>query len=178
MHFQEARIFRRVKADDIAEVAGVSCSTISAWQQGSREPNPAQKRVVAAALAMDPRQITYGPPPGGFTRRNIHPSKMRTLDEVAKLAANEAPTPGPAAKTKTRRLAAKAAARDEAEATEVPLIKGRIEPNGQLGITGGTFEVVSGPAPEAFDSSTWSVIRRMIETIGVDEAIRRLMLAR
>jgi transcriptional regulator with XRE-family HTH domain len=168
MHFQEARIFRRVRADDIAEVAGVSCSTISAWQQGSREPNPAQKRVVAAALAMDPRQITYGPPPGGFTRRNIHPSKTRTLAEVAKLAASEATTPGPAAKTRMRRIAA------EAQATPPPL-----EENGHAPVPlPGGYTLLAGGPPEAFDSSTWSVIRRMIETIGVDEAIRRLMLAR
>jgi hypothetical protein len=85
--------------------------------------------------------------------------------------------PGLVAKMKTRRLAA--------EAEIASNIKAQVAPNGMAMVPiAGMTEIVRGKsdpnltqAPEAFDSSTWSVIRRMIETIGVDEAIRRLMLA-
>jgi transcriptional regulator with XRE-family HTH domain len=173
MHLQEARISRRVRVDDLAEAVGVSNSTISRWQKGDQVPAIEQKRKIAGALGLDMRSISYGVPTNGFHRRNIHPSKSRTLADVAAEAEVETVPAMPDtmagvrvknAKQATDRVRAELASENGRIPHEADVVMGKSDPN----LT---------HAPEAFDSSTWSVIRRMIETIGADEAIRRLMKA-
>lgn len=122
MHIQEARLFRRIKVKDLAKVVGVSMSTVSSWQKGEREPNPAQKKIVAQSLGMD---VTYGPPVGNYTRRNIRASKARTPSEVARIILAE---------------------------------------NG-----------AGAPAPVEVEVDVWMVIQEIIQVIGIQEAIRRLV---
>jgi transcriptional regulator with XRE-family HTH domain len=175
MHIQDARLAKQVTTKALAEAVGCGETMITNWQTGRKIPTTDQKRAVAAALGMDTRSIGYGEPPGGFKRRLVRKSG-NTPESIASLGDIVPAMPDTVAGVRVKN-AKQATDRVRAEVAETPLIKGRIDPNGRLGITGGTFEVFDGTAPEAFDSSTWSVIRRMIETIVVDEAIRRLMLA-
>jgi DNA-binding XRE family transcriptional regulator len=176
MHFKEARVKSGMTIDRTAEAVGVGATTINCWSSGAKIPTVDQKRAVAKAFGMDIRGIGYGEPPPEL--RGRHSVRNGSVVKPVEAEAEAIPAmPDEVAGVRVKN-AKQATDRVRAEVAETPLIKGRIEPNGRLGITGGTFEVVSGPAPEAFDSSTWSVIRRMIETIGVDEAIRRMMLVR